>query len=381
MRHVFEVLIKPIIRAIYLTVRRAVLTIIGLLFLQKKSFDIPENIGNILFIRVDRVGDMVLSTPAYEAIKAAYPRARLTVMASKTNALILENNPHVDEIIVYDRIAPLLEKMRFLKGLRTRHFDLAIDPFDDYELETAWIAWMSGANYRVGYEAYGREVFFNVSMQRSVKEKHFIDITLDLLKVIGVSYHARQPAIYLDEPERSWAAQWIKKQGLQDRMLIALHPGAYYETQRWPPEYFADLINMIHKRKEAEIILFGAPTDTGLIANIQARAQKSVPVSIEPDIRRFLALLSYCRILVCNNSGPLHCAVALDVPTISFMGPTIKARWAPVGGRHRVLRQDDLPCIGCNLGYCRIKTHECMRWIEPAMVIRLIWEELLDEIH
>jgi lipopolysaccharide heptosyltransferase II len=369
MRSVFETTIKSAIKKIYLATREIALRTLSPLFFQKKFTHVPDNIGNILFIRVDRVGDMVLSTPAYKAIKTAFPQVRLTVMASMVNAPILKNNPYVDEIIVYDRFASLTEKVRLLKGLRARHFDLAIDPFDDHELETAWMAWMSGSTNRIGYAAFGREVFLNASIQKRDEKKHFVDVTLDLMKAIGVSSDNKLPVIYLDEDEQSWATQWINEKGLQSKMLIAVHPGAYYETQRWPQDYYADLIRLIRECTEAKVIIFGGPRDASLIEDILANVKNPVCISIQEDIRKFFAVLSFCRLLVCNNSGPLHCAIALNIPTISFMGPTIKERWVPIGGVHHVFRRDELPCIGCNLGTCKIKTHDCMRLIKPQIVM------------
>jgi lipopolysaccharide heptosyltransferase II len=376
MRFAFETRIKPIIKTIYLTARRYALTALRPFLSRGRSVSNAGSPRNILFIRVDRVGDMVLSTPALEAIKSAFPRARLTVMASTANAAILKNNPHVDEVIVYDRSGSLSEKIHLLKGLRARHFDLAVDPFTDYELETAWIAWMSAAARRIGYAASGREFFLNDALERTEEDRHFVDITLDLLKSTGISFDNRHPTVYLDEAEHAWATQWLSEKMLQDKVLVAVHPGGYYESQRWPPEYYAELIGLIREHAEAEVIVFGGPADAGLIAKIQTMVQKTFQVSIESDIRRFLALLSRCRMLVCNNSGPLHCAVALNIPTISFMGPTAKERWSPNGEMHRVLRMDDLSCIGCDLGQCGIKTHECMRLIKPDSVLNHIRDEV-----
>lgn len=375
MRSAIESSFKPLAKTVYLVARRHALSGLRPLVSHVASAPAPGSPQNILWIRVDRIGDMVLSTPAFKAIKAAFPRTRLTVMASQANQALLKNNPHVDEVIVYDRSAPLTQKIRFLKGLQARRFDWAVDPYDDYELETAWIAWMSGTAYRIGYTAFGREIFLDKSLPGPGPNKHFVDVSLDLLALVGAPVVDRHPSLYLDKAEQAWAGQWLNGLGLQEKMLIAVHPGAYYETQRWPAEYFADLISMIRKQGKAEVILLGSPTDTSLIGKILTLLEKETTIFIESDIRRFLAILSRCRLLVCNNSGPFHCAAALHIPTISFMGPTSKDRWAPIGNHHHVLRRDDLSCIGCNLGYCRIETHECMRGITPEMVLPLIPEE------
>jgi lipopolysaccharide heptosyltransferase II len=376
MPYVSEISIKSIFKAIYLHARGVALKTLSLLLFQKKIIPLLRNIGSILFIRVDRVGDMALSTPALRALKAALPKVRLTVMASPANAPILKNNPDVDEVIVYDRSTGLLEKMKFINGLRSHHFDLAIDPYTDYELKTAWLAGMSGADHRIGYAAFGREFFFNCPAPIVEGHRHFIDLTLDLLKRIGILSENRNPAIDLEADEQVWAGQWLQEKGFQGKIVFAIHPGAYYETQRWLPEYYAELIRLIQRQTPFEAVLLGGPSDTIVVEDVLARLNDPVCVCIQDDLRKFLAILSQCQLLVCNNSGPLHCATALKIPTISFMGPTVKELWMPVGEEHHVLREDDLPCIGCNLGYCKIKTHDCMRRIKPARVINLILEQI-----
>ncbi|MBK5100503.1 MAG: glycosyltransferase family 9 protein [Desulfobacteraceae bacterium] len=298
------------------------------------------------------------------------------MMASLGNAPILKNNPDVDEVIVYDRSAALQEKNKFIIGLRSRHFDLAIDPYTDYELKTAWLAGLSGAAHRIGYAAFGREFFFNCPSPKIEEHKHFVDDALNLLKHIGIPSENRNPAIYLAADEQAWAGQWLKENGFHGNKIVAIHPGAYYETQRWLTEYYAELILLIRRQTQTGIILFGGPSDAKVVKDITSKINVDVCVSIQEDIRKFFAILSHCQLLVCNNSGPLHCAVALNIPTISFMGPTNKNRWMPIGDIHKVFRIDDLPCIGCNLGYCKIITHDCMRLITPIMIRRAIYQFL-----
>lgn len=371
-----EISLKSILKAIYLNVRGFALKTLSILLFQRKLFPALRNIGSILFIRVDRIGDMVLSTPAFRAIKAALPEVHLAVMASPANAPVLKKNPEVDEVIVYDRSAGLAEKIKFINKLRSRNFGLAVDPYTDYELKTAWLAGMSGAVRRIGHAAFGREIFFNCPSPKIEGGKHFIDGALDMLKHAGITSENRVPAIYLGTDEEVWADQWLRENGFESKKIVAIHPGAYYETQRWLPEYYTGLIDLIRRKPTLEVVLLGGPPDTIVIEDILAGLKPPVCVSVQEDIRKFFAILSQCRLLVCNNSGPLHCAVALGIPTISFMGPTVKELWMPVGDTHRVLRKDDLPCIGCNLGYCRIGTHDCMRLIRPEKVMEVILEKI-----
>ena len=371
MRSAFKSRAKAIIKTGYLTIREGVLKAFAPV-IQKQSLPALKSPQNILFIRVDRVGDMVLSTPVFAAAKVAFPEAHLVVLASPVNAPILKNNPHVAEVIFYDSSASLGGNLRLLRNLRKYNFNLTVDLHDDDDLKTAWLSWMMGSVRRIGYAGYGREVFLHRALPRGEGKEHFVNRALELLKDVGIDPVQTPPAIFLDDQERSWAKQWITNQGLREEQLIGIHPGAYYPTQRWPSAYYAELIRLIRERVGAEVIIFGGPGDRDVIDEILSRVPFSVMTAIDSNIRRFFSILPHCRILVCNNSGPLHCAAALDVPTISFMGPTVKERWLPIGNTHHVLRKDDLPCIGCNLGYCKINTHACMQRIKPETVFSIL---------
>ncbi len=373
--------LKASLKTLYLTSRGLFAKALGLPFANRKGMAPFRDIQHIFCIRIDRVGDMALSTPVFRALKEAWPQARLTVLATPANAPILKNNPHVDEVIVYDRRVSLLEKMRRIRQLRSRRFDLAIDLHADEELFTAFLTCLSRASRRIGFAAFGREIFFNDPEINIEGNRHAVDSLLDLLGKSGILFAMnRKPAIYVSAEEKKSARQWLDNRGLLTKSKIAIHPGAYYATQRWPAAHYGELIDLIRCRSGSEVILMGGPSDGPVIEEVLASVKgdkRELSVYNNADLRGFIALLAECQLLVCNNSGPLHCAVALNVPTISFMGPTVKENWAPIGSMHHVLRIDELPCIGCNLGTCKIKTHDCMRLITPERVLELMRDKAM----
>ncbi|MBN2570315.1 MAG: glycosyltransferase family 9 protein [Deltaproteobacteria bacterium] len=362
---------KLILKYAYLNIRKGFLKAASVLFhAVHLVHDIRrDDIRSILFIRIDRVGDLVLSTPILKAVKKAYPHSKLTVLASPGNCSLLMNNPYVDAVIVYDRKAGLVAKIRVIRTLRKSEFDLAIDPYVGYELETALIAFLSRARWRIGFAEYGREVFFNLRAPAIGEKRHFIDLGFDVAVTVGIEGGERTPEIFIDENEKKWAKAWLREHGVDRYPVAGIHPGGYYKTQRWLPENFADVVRLLHGKYGVKPIIFKGPGEEALVADICSRVDGKAVIFDAVDLRQFAAVLSCCNLLICNNSGPLHMAVALGVPTISFMGPTIKERWMPRGEIHAILRIDDLPCIGCNTGYCRIKTHDCMRFITPDMVM------------
>jgi heptosyltransferase-2 len=329
----------------------------------------PGEINKALFIRIDRIGDLVLSTPALKAFKHYYPDCELSVLASKSNRLVLLNLPYVDNIITYDKNQRIIKKMSTLRQLRKYGYDLVVDPYSSYELKTALIAAHNGATLRLGYASYGREVFFNITAQNPENNQHFRDVVLNVLKPLGVEKTTSTPEIHLSEEEKEWSQCWIKRYQIGFKPIVGIHPGANYESQRWLPEHFADLIDKINDEEKFAPILFLGPADVFLGKIIKKMIKIDLPTFTSDDLRKFLALQSLCDVFICNNSGPLHLAVAQKIRTISFMGPTEKSRWLPIGRNHKVLRVDSLSCIGCKKGSCKIKTHNCMRMISPTMVI------------
>ena len=330
-----------------------------------------DAIRRVLLIRLDRVGDVVLSTPAIEVLKKRFPRAELTVLVRPQTAPLLEHNPHVDRCVVLDPGASPSERVRILKGLRRRRFDLAVDPCLDWEIAPALVAWASGARVRVGYPCGGREAFFTTTAELPDGSAHMAEVILGALKPLGIGGLSTQPRVYLSPEEQSRAAGWLAERRSIGKPLVGIHPGAHYETQRWPAEHYSALAGRLRTR--FDVILFGGPADAGLVERIRSGIPGGALTVVTPDIRRFAALLSCCRLLVCNNSGPLHVAAALGVETVSFMGPTVKALWSPLGEGHVVLRMDGLPCIGCNRGLCPVGTLECMRRITPDMAAEAVF--------
>ena len=374
---------KDILKSIYLNFREHLLRGVGTLIPENRSADVrvDRDIEKMLFIRIDRIGDLVLSTPAFKAIKRAFPACELAVLASASNHSVLINNPYVDRIFVYEKKNRLGNRNGIIKQLRKYNADLVIDPYPDYELKTALISFLSGAKIRVGYAGYGRETFFNIKAKTTKEKKHFVDQTLDVLEPLGIAAKDKKPDLFLTEEEKRWGRKWIKDKGVEGKLIVGVHPGAHYESRRWLPERFAELANEVRKDRETEVIIFGGPGDKRLVERISSMIEKTQISHVTDNLRRFTALLSCCHVLVCNNSGPLHLAAAINLPTVSFMGPADKHRWMPIGEIHKVFRINDLPCIGCNLGSCKLKGHDCMRLITSSMVIDAVKDCLRGKIN
>jgi lipopolysaccharide heptosyltransferase II len=364
---------KTYLKLAYLHLRRALL-VAGARMLRLRptpTVSAPAELRKILFIRTDRIGDMVLSTPALRAIKNAFPGAHLTVLASRSNAPLLRHDPHVDRVMVWaqDRLAAgPIGFMRQAARLAKAGYDAVIDPMTGHDLRPALVAGLSGAPIRIGYRGYGREVFFN-RLCRMDGNRHIADLILETTRHLGAEPVRCLPHVHLLDEERDEASRWLTASGLGGRPMVAFHLGAHYASQRWPVDYFAELARRLLHDHDCDVLVIGGPGERDLVRSFRSSAGEGPVVCESVDLREMAAVVAQATALVCNNSGPLHIAAALDVPTLSFMGPTDRSRWMPLGLHHVVLRQDQLDCIGCNRGVCGRGDHACMRMIAPGTVL------------
>lgn len=351
---------------IYLGIRRIVLW--PLTALRRRTVLPLDEIKTILFLRHDRIGDMVLSTAAVKALKRTFPLARITVLASGRNHDILKHNSTVDEVIIYTGL------IRCIKEIRPRRYDLVIDPFLTYELKQAFMTYCAGGRYRIGFENSGREIFFNLRGSVASTPKRMVDHLLDLVEQLGGRRGGCEPEVFLIDTERRWAAEALGTRGIStNKLTIAIHPGAYYPSQRWPVQRFGELAKQILDRYEAQVILLGSRNEKDLVRTANKIAGKGAQDFSGVKLRELMALLSRCDLLICNNSGPLHIASALKVPTVSMIGPTVTPLWLPFG-KHDVVIKKELSCSPCNKAVCR--DHECMESITVDDVFEAVQKQI-----
>jgi lipopolysaccharide heptosyltransferase II len=355
-------LLKPVV----LTIREALLRLMApLLFRARREF-FGEHIDRILVIRIDGIGDLVLSLPAIRALRQRFPSAHITVMASKANGDLIREAADINEMIIY----------RKGMDLKSLGFDLVFDFLDNYALKTARLAYSIKARYRVGFDIKGRGVFFNVKARQPDAHRHYVDAMLDLVALVGAETDNRFPELKVPSAAGDEAVQFLASHEIREGdRIVCIHPGAKHWTGRWLPERFARLADELARTQSAKVIFLGGPDDDPQINQIKTMVKEKALFYTGRPLQSVAALISRSRLLICNNSGLLHVACALNIPTVSTMGPTLPKKWWPVGPGNIVLRQD-LPCIGCGKGYCRIITHDCMRKISVEDMLEAVRSQL-----
>ena len=315
------------------------------------------NIDKILVIRVDGIGDLLNSTPAISLLRENYPSAELTVLARPFNAPVLTANPDVDRILIFAREGEhreLTARLQFYRELRRERFQLVV------ALQTAmwshFVAYLSGAPYRLGrYQKRFRSTLTHAWHGNYPKgETHEVDRNLELVRLVCKGTGTRRLKLYVLPHEIAAAKARLASSGISaDTFLVGLHPGGSSFDKRWPESRYAALADKLVQQYNAAIVLLHGPEEAALAGNIQRAMQARATVHAPETIRELSALLSCCNLVVCNDSGPMHLAAALDVPMVAIFGPTDHVAWHPMSENASIVRRD-MPCWPCSAHKCKI---------------------------
>jgi lipopolysaccharide heptosyltransferase II len=319
-------------------------------------------VKRILAIRIDRIGDIMVSLPALKALKGMFPGAKISLLVAEGKAELLKDMPWVDEVMIFKGLRQTIER------LKVKKFDLAIDLLMDYPLKTAYIAHASKARFTMGFDIEGRGCFFNIKLKPSSLKQHMSRHIFGLARLASQGFLGKdiaQEADYCDiapsedRKERMRRMFKVKEAGGND-LLIGIHPGAHYPTQRWPLSRFAQLAEEIIDKYQAKVVILGSIEESAVVKKVfDASRQRSIQAA-GLGLDELVAMISMLDLLICNNSGPLHIACSLGIPTVSTMGPTDPALWAPAGHKHIIVRKQ-LPCSPCGRSVCGL--HDCMQII------------------
>jgi ADP-heptose:LPS heptosyltransferase len=285
--------------------------------------------NNILIVRTDRLGDVLLTTPVSTALRRMFPRARISWLVRPYTAPLLENNPDIDRILVDRGESP----HRLADCLREGRFDAAIVAYPRWRI--VWALWLARVPVRIGpaNKAYCILLNRRIRQRRSKGKKHEADYNLELLGTLGVSFE-RYPTRYVaTDEERKAARRVIEAKGISGaKPFVILHPGSGGSSARWPLGHFAALGDGL-QTDGCDLVVTGGPGEDH--EGVMAAAMRRTPVFVAAgsvSVRELAAILSWADLVVTNSTGPLHLAVALGVPTVSIFSPLPKrhpARWGP----------------------------------------------------
>ncbi|MDQ6759180.1 MAG: lipopolysaccharide heptosyltransferase II [Acidobacteriota bacterium] len=315
--------------------------------------------SRILIRATNWVGDAVMSLPALRAIRERFPLAHIAILAKPWVADLYTREKLADEVIPYTA-ASLMEKWRVAKDLRGRRFDCAI--LLQNAFEAALLAWVARIPHRIGYARDGRGPLLTRSVavpKPGEIPPHQRFYYLELLRRAGI----------IDRlPDALPSIGGVR---IQATPIIGVSPGAAYgKAKRWLPDRFAEAATRLAHERGAAIALFGSKSERALCEEV---ASLVAGISVtnyagQTSLAEFMDMASRCELFLTNDSGAMHIASALGIPTVAVFGATDDIATGPTGGNSRVVREA-VECSPCLLRECPID-HRCMTRVSAGRVVQ-----------
>lgn len=333
----------------------------------------------ILITRADRIGDLVLSTAVFPELRKKFPASYLAVLTFRENEALLDSNPFLDKVILYDKKGKeksWLGNFIFSQKLKHEKFDAVVHLHATNRMHV--VTWLAGIPVRIGWDRRAPWALTHVFKDtKSEGAKHEAEYNFDLLKPLGISAPVKLETYFpvKDSAVEKTRALLTSLNLKGDKPLVIFSPGASCPSKRWPAERFGAAADLIAAKYNVEFAAVGTRADQPLIQKIRRSAKSSVlDLSGRLDLSMLGALFKNAALVISNDSGPAHIASAVGTPVISIFArrqPGLSpARWRPLGENSRYIWKDTgcVPCLAheCQIGFL------CLDIISPEDVFAVI---------
>ncbi len=329
----------------------------------------PDQVRRILVVRKDNIGDVLCTTPVLRALRRAFPTAHVAILVAEHCRAAVARNPDLDEVLTYTTakhragslgLAALWDLARVIRGLRARAFDLAVAMGRPCSRSSAWLAYVSGARWRLGYSTPALQpfpFFVNLGCDPGAMTSHEVDGCLELLASIGIPAAGRHLALIRmrgrRRPFAGASPRWGLRRGPAWPLFTSV-PGARTIAGRSHPLPTPSM--SLSERLGLSILLSWAPGDAsnplfpgddGRAVEMAARTRRRPILLPTPTPEELIAAVSLSDFVLSPDGGVMHIAAALGIPQVALFGGTGPHLWAPVSGRslplRRGVRADQIP--------------------------------------
>ncbi len=322
----------------------------------------------ILVVGAHWLGDVLFSTPALRALRKSLPEAYIACAVPPRCAPILRNNAFLNEVVPWeDKLffwTPL-RSLKVIRSLKEKRFDTAI--FFHRSKTKALVAMLSGIGQRIGYEAPFRKKFLTVCLPPPEDPPHRTDYFLGLIQALGLPATGRTPDFFPDPEAAGELERVLARRGVgADEAYVVVHAGGNWELKRWPVEHFVRWIGLFLERYPMKVVLCGAAPERALSETIISRFPGGRVVSLcgETSLDALAHLLKKSKLLLSNDSGPIHLAASQGARILGLFGPTSAGQTGPISNAPMRLLQKDVGCeVPCYFRSCRSRV--CMEWLGP----------------
>src|SRR5437762_13450034 len=326
------------------------------------------DVKKILIRGPNWVGDAVVAIPAMKAVRERFPDAEITLLVRPWVASLFSSAPFIDKVWSETKPSGVGDWTRITRNIRARRFDLALLLPNSFE--SALMMFLGGVPRRVGYATDARRWMLTNSIAPGKSgpsgnaSRHQVHDYLDLAKVLSAGTDRPSIEIRATPDERTNARELLRSNGIPDGApFLVLNPGAAYgSAKRWHEDRFADVADILAHELGLQVAFIGSQAERPIADQIRDRMKTAAAVLHgKTSLETLIGVLAESSLMITNDSGPMHIAAALGVPTVAVFGSTDDRVTSPVGRRTRIVKHR-VECSPCLLRECPID-HRCMNGV------------------
>ena len=331
-------------------------------------------VRKVLLVRLRSIGDTVLATPSLFALKRFLPNAKVDILVEDWVAPLLNDHPHVDNVIVLER-GGFMTRARVARELRAANYDVV------YNLHggttATFLTRATGARHRVGFKSYQYAQLHNHQAPSPLllwgqQKTHSVEQQLALLGWTGVPVTDRpRTQLGISNDSRQIVQKLLTESGLSDEKIVLIHPAAAFATKQWATEHFARVAEFLSDRGFAPVAI-AAPNEKALLEKLCSEAAVKI-TTLDLALPEVTALAAHSQLFVGNDSGIAHIAAAVGTPAIVIFGSSNLSHWRPWNSAPAEVVFEEMPCQPCHGYFCeKFDQPECILRVPVTRVIAAI---------
>ncbi len=349
--------------------------------------------GKILIIRLSAIGDVVDVLPALRCLRSNFPESRISWLVEDRASEILSDHPDIDDVIVFPRkkwrreilkvnraLSTLSDILSFYRKLHGEHYDLVLD-FQG-NLKSGIMDLITGIENRVGFgKGFCKEsnyLFTRYKVYPQNKREHRIDKNLSLLKYLGIETKFQNPELPVSRSDQEYVSKFIEENNKYSVPIIIINPctSEFGSYKRWSTLNYARLADMILEKFDVKIIFTWGPNELEIVNEIVTYMEQEALVSFKTSIKQLIELIRRADLCIGGDTGPLHIAATLCMPTVAIFGAKDPILYGPYN-KNAVIISKELPCSPCKYRTC--SDPECLTTILPEEVFQAV-NQLMDRL-
>lgn len=321
-----------------------------------------SEIKKILCIKPRGIGDIILSTIILDNLHSFFPSAEIDYLTEEFAKDSVSTHPLVSRVLSYNKEDSILA---IVKKVRKQKYDLVFDLWTNPR--TAQITFLSGAKYRVGYSYRGRKYAYNIKANVGRGDYHSAEHNLELLKVLDIPIISKKIFYLIDNESKEFANQFISKL-VSSKYLIGIIPSGGWDSKRCTTQKWNEILAAVKSQCDCKFLILWGPEDYQDAKSITTKNEQFTYLAPETNLKQLAALISKCNLIIANDSGPMHLAAAIGIPTLGLFGPTDPKKHGPYSEKSDYVIKSDLHCIICNKLFCPYNK-ECFNEMDVSEVV------------